>query len=125
VRGKSTLTQTFSLEGRGFYTKLCGGLYFRKFLEKLLTIPSMVVVSYSYKTDMKLVVICASEGCHSSHDAQPSIHRCVNWALFAWHSRINSFSLSTGVLRNVLAQLVGASAPSSYKHIEVKYEDNA
>lgn len=46
---------------RGFYRKLCEGPYFRKFLGKLLTILSIVVVSWFHKANIKLEVKCVRQ----------------------------------------------------------------
>ena len=50
--------------------------------------------------------MCAIEDCVSFPDAQPSICRHVNWALFSCHSKINPPFRNLKSLPGIVAQFI-------------------
>jgi len=71
--------------------------------------------------------VCASEGCGSSHYAQPSTCRHVTWTLFSCHSKINSSFRDPRLFETIVTEFVRGFVPytpGNCKNLEVKYEDN-
>ena len=69
----------------------------------------------------------ASESCSSSHNAQPSTYRNVNWALFSCHSKISPSFRDPRLFETIVAEFVRGFVPytpGDCKNLEVKYEDN-
>jgi len=71
--------------------------------------------------------VCAIEDCVSSHHAQPSICRHVNWTLFSSHSKISSSFRDPRLFETIVTEFIRGFVPyrpGDCKNLEVKYEDN-
>ena len=51
-------------------------------------------------------VVYASKGCSGSYDAEPSIYRYVNWALFSCRSKFYHLLQNLRLFKNIVAQFI-------------------